>query len=257
MVDRTVAQIGSHAVQKAIRKTPGKRFVAITCHFDVIDWLQPDWIIEPHVGGFHWRSLQRRPAVEIEYVRVNHSAWRWFAPHHYMSADLNKSAKCFAALINGQPAAFAALLPFPHPHLKDTWHVTRTVALPDYQGLGLVSHQMMPWLGALCRSLGYGMLTHPAHPALMKTWAKSTDWHLLRKPTAKKTELGKSSSIGGLSKSLSRDRLNASFKYVGPALPEDQTELARRLWDAPTQSAPKASKLPKAGRKALAAPLPE
>lgn len=45
VVDRQVAQIGSHAVQKYVRKQ-GKKFVAVTCHYDVIDWLQPDWVLD-------------------------------------------------------------------------------------------------------------------------------------------------------------------------------------------------------------------
>jgi len=43
VVDRNVAQIGSYAIQKAVRKTD-KKFIAVTCHFDVEDWLLPDWI---------------------------------------------------------------------------------------------------------------------------------------------------------------------------------------------------------------------
>ena len=43
VVDRNVAQIGSHAIQKAIRKSD-KQFIAVTCHFDVEDWLLPDWV---------------------------------------------------------------------------------------------------------------------------------------------------------------------------------------------------------------------
>jgi ABC-type glutathione transport system ATPase component len=38
VIDREVAAIGSHTVQKLVRKS-GKRFVAVTCHYDVIDWL--------------------------------------------------------------------------------------------------------------------------------------------------------------------------------------------------------------------------
>lgn len=43
VVDRNVAKIGSLAMQKAIRKT-NKQFIACTCHYDVEDWLQPDWV---------------------------------------------------------------------------------------------------------------------------------------------------------------------------------------------------------------------
>ena len=43
VVDRNVAKIGSHAIQKSIRRTD-KKFIAVGCHFDIIDWLQPDWV---------------------------------------------------------------------------------------------------------------------------------------------------------------------------------------------------------------------
>ena len=42
-----VAKVGSAAVAKAIRS--GKiacRFVAVTCHYDVTEWLAPDWVLE-------------------------------------------------------------------------------------------------------------------------------------------------------------------------------------------------------------------
>ena len=104
VVDRTVGRIGASAVAKAVRARPGKRFVAVTCHDDVTDWLQPDWVLEPHVGAFAWRELQRRPKVTLEVIRAEHSAWTWFHPHHYLSADLHKGARCFVGLVDGRPA---------------------------------------------------------------------------------------------------------------------------------------------------------
>jgi ABC-type glutathione transport system ATPase component len=44
VIDRNVAKIGSYATQKYIRKT-NKKFVAVTCHHDVEDWLLPDWVL--------------------------------------------------------------------------------------------------------------------------------------------------------------------------------------------------------------------
>jgi hypothetical protein len=46
VVDRTVARIGAHAVAKAVRARRQK-FVAVTCHEDVEDWLDPDWVYRP------------------------------------------------------------------------------------------------------------------------------------------------------------------------------------------------------------------
>lgn len=43
VVNREVAKTGSFAVQKAIRKL-NKKFVAVGCHSDIIEWLEPDWV---------------------------------------------------------------------------------------------------------------------------------------------------------------------------------------------------------------------
>lgn len=44
VVDRQVAKAMSIAISKAIKRYPNKKFVAIGCHFDVVEFLQPDWI---------------------------------------------------------------------------------------------------------------------------------------------------------------------------------------------------------------------
>ena len=43
VVNREVAKIGSYAIQKSIRKQK-KKFIAVSCHYDIIDWLEPDWV---------------------------------------------------------------------------------------------------------------------------------------------------------------------------------------------------------------------
>ena len=50
VVDRQVAQTACIAINKAIKKT-GKKFVAVSCHYDILDWLQPDW-------GFDTNKMQ-------------------------------------------------------------------------------------------------------------------------------------------------------------------------------------------------------
>jgi ABC-type ATPase with predicted acetyltransferase domain len=57
VVDRQVAKIGAQAVQKFIHRA-GERFVAASCHYDIIEWMQPDWVFEPATMHFARRSLQ-------------------------------------------------------------------------------------------------------------------------------------------------------------------------------------------------------
>lgn len=45
VVDRNVAKTACIAINKAIKKT-NKKFVAVSCHYDILDWLQPDWVFD-------------------------------------------------------------------------------------------------------------------------------------------------------------------------------------------------------------------
>ena len=107
VVDRTVARVGSAAVARAVRSRD-LRFVAVTCHEDVIDWLQPDWVYRPAEARFDWRRLRRRPPVGLDVFRCDPSAWRLFAPHHYLNAALAGGAVCFLAAWGGRPGASTA-----------------------------------------------------------------------------------------------------------------------------------------------------
>src|SRR6202030_2838196 len=110
-VDRRGARVGSAGAAKTVRRLGGgKKIVAVTCHYDVIDWLDPDWIYDPAADQFTWRSLQGRPGIALEICHVHRSAWRLFKHHHYLSAELNPTAQCFAGFVGDQPAAFAAVI---------------------------------------------------------------------------------------------------------------------------------------------------
>lgn len=52
VVDRNIAKIGSLAIQKAIRRN-NKKFIAVGCHFDVEEWLQPDWVFNTNTMEFY------------------------------------------------------------------------------------------------------------------------------------------------------------------------------------------------------------
>ena len=51
VVNREVAKVTSFAISKSVRRN-GKRFVAVSCHDDIIEWLQPDWIYNTDTKRF-------------------------------------------------------------------------------------------------------------------------------------------------------------------------------------------------------------
>lgn len=174
-VDRQVGQIGSYAVAKAVRKR-GQRFVAVTCHDDVIDWLQPDWTYRPDTNQLARRHLQRRPEVVLEIRGVSREAWAAFRHHHYLSPDLHFAAKCIGAFVGNECAAFLAYYRFPHPRAKDIMVCHRIVTLPDYQGLG-IGGALLDWTGEwLRREHGDRFHITLAHPGLIRRLRRSPRW---------------------------------------------------------------------------------
>lgn len=180
VVDRQVAKIGAHAVQKWARKHR-RTFVAATCHYDVVDWLQPDWVLDVAERSFTWRSVQPRPRIDVEIRSVDYAIWNLFAPFHYLTADLHRAARCFVAFVAGEPTSFAGVLRRPHPKAKDIVGVSRLVTLPDWQGLGL-AFVLVDTLGAAYRVGGQRLRTYPAHPILVHGFDRSARWELKQMP---------------------------------------------------------------------------
>ncbi len=234
VVDRQVAHIGCHAVQKHVRKH-GTKFVAVTCHYDVIDWLQPDWMLEPATMTFQWRSLQRRPALNVEIARVDHAAWKLFAPFHYLTGDLHKAAACYVLFVEGYPASFAGVLHRPHSKVDDIKGLSRLVTLPDYQGLGLAMI-LSDALGSAHKAIGNRFHTYPAHPSLVRSFDRSPRWVMHKKPGQFSPSIGKTSTMTRDDKGQMRmgGRPCAVFQYHGDAMLH---EVATALLTGETQVA--------------------
>lgn len=211
VVDRHAARIGCVAFAKRIREA-GVSLVVASCHEDIIDWLQPDWIARPDLGTFAWRSLRPPPPLRLEFCRVSSRLWRRFAAHHYLSGAMHTSAVSFA-LIHPEagPIAFSAWLPFlGGGPLSKREH--RTVCLPDFQGIGLGGR-----IGSLCaslwRALGFRVLSTTTHPGLIRSRVRDPDWRMTRPPSLV-------SGCGDLKGRMrhATGRLTAGFEYVGPAM---------------------------------------
>ena len=217
VVDRQVAKIGSHAIQKWARKN-GRQFVAVTCHYDLIDWLQPDWIFEPATMTFTRRLVQRRPAIDVEIARVSHSYWQLFAPYHYLTKELHRAAQCYCLFVDGSPCAFGGMLHRPHPKVKDIKGLSRLVTLPDWQGLGFAM-VLSDALGAAYKACGYRMHTYPAHPSLIRSYDNSSKWAMQKRPGVFSPAQGKTSTLtDDNDKNRIGGRPCAVFEYAGEAM---------------------------------------
>jgi ABC-type ATPase with predicted acetyltransferase domain len=63
VLDRQVARIGAQAFAKQWRRVAGRRVVLITPHYDILDWVEPDWWIDT-AGG------ERLPGEERKVVQA-------------------------------------------------------------------------------------------------------------------------------------------------------------------------------------------
>lgn len=180
VVDRQVAQIGAHAVAKYVRRND-LQIVVASCHYDIMEWLQPDWVIYPADGAFEWRSVQPRPRIEITVQPVTYETWHRFAPYHYLTAELNKAARCYAAFVGDEPVGFAAMLRRPHPRTRNIWGVSRVVVMPDWQGVG-IAFALLDTLGAVYKCAGERVRAYPAHPSFIASFARSPRWAMTQRP---------------------------------------------------------------------------
>jgi GNAT superfamily N-acetyltransferase len=213
VVDRTVARIGSAALAKSIRAGAIPiRFVAVTCHYDVIRWLQPDWVLDMSGPALH-RGRVRRPPIALRIERCDRSLWPLFERHHYLSRTLHRSAQCFLARFENRPAAFCAVLPFPHP-IRPGWREHRTVCLPDFQGVG-IGTALSEFIASLYVATGKPYFSTTSHPAMIAHRANSPLWKMHREPRMVSRHNPSSDQTTAMADTVSRSRNTAGFEYVG------------------------------------------
>jgi GNAT superfamily N-acetyltransferase len=207
VVDRNVAQIGSFAMQKAIRKTD-KKFIAVTCHFDVQDWLMPDWVFNTDTMTFQSFEGQKKNRPDIKFEIFNYgdkSIWKMFAKHHYLSHSHNNAANVFIATVNDEIAGFISILHFPHPKVKNMKKVHRLVILPDYQGAG-IGLKLLNEIGKLYKQEQQRFNIMTSAPSLIFALKKSKQWDCVRYGRVSEAKKGV------LEGTTSKNRITASFE---------------------------------------------
>ena len=149
VVDRTVAKVMSHCIQKHARKT-NKKIVLLSCHYDVIEWLNPDWVIDANKQEYInrrslWQSHKRTEQLQFDIYETTRNTWKYFSRYHYLSERLAGGHQKFYGLWEGSnQIGFLAFTNYV-PHRKDRFekmqmHFNRLVIHPDYCGFGLGIH---------------------------------------------------------------------------------------------------------------------
>ena len=206
VVDRNVAKVGSAAIARGIKS--GRmpcRFVAVTCHYDVTEWLEPDWVLDMATGSVTRRSL-RRPAVHLCIFRCKRRAWKLFQRHHYLSADIPHGCRLYLALWGEEPVAICVTVPMYGK--RNHWRISRIVTLPDYQGIGIGS-ALFDGVAQMYAASGIRVGATASHPSILAHCEKSPLWRTvsIRKTGTKKNKRGHYHGAIG--------RATVSFEYQG------------------------------------------
>jgi len=208
VVDRDAAKVSSAAVAKALRKRKAPKLIALSCHYDICDWLSPDWVFDTANESFSWRLLQQRPPITLEIHKADSRTWEMFRGHHYLSRSFNRTAIAFVATWNGTPVGFTSILP------SIGWvgvrREHRTVVLPDFQGVG-IGNAISEWLGSYCKSQGWRFTSSTSHPAMIRHRVKSEKWVVSRVGCHNKQNTK-------ATRTSSANRITAACEYVGPML---------------------------------------
>lgn len=215
VVDRDVAKAMSFALQKYIRHT-NKKIILASCHTDILEQLMPDQICSPQKGG----ALEKcdylrkgRPKIELQISRTEPNTQDLFKEHHYLTIERNKGFGHLVFEQNNKPVGIVIYKNQPSGTIKNGYALSRTVVLPDFQGLG-IGKSISEFTAQILLSIGGRVFTKTINPAL----GEHRNNNINQRPTSKNGIYR--NDIKGNNKKYKNTlkRLSYCHEYVGTPL---------------------------------------
>ena len=208
VVDRQIATIGASAFSKSWKSGDGK-CVLLSCHYDILDWLEPDWVFDTRTGELQRGLLWRRPKINLEIYKTDGNYWSIFEPHHYLKLPRMVAANYYVGFVDGEAVAHIAFA----PRLEiGGMRGCRMVVMPEWQGAGVG----MRFLNETCKmqftdvnkfhERVKSVYFHTSHPALCAALRRDKLWVQV------------SNMVGGGDKGRSRDRMKKSVQKKSPPM---------------------------------------
>lgn len=164
VIDRQIARVGSQAFARGWRKAnPKGKVVLLTPHFDILDWVDPDWVIDTNKKTFERGRRRQRPTVELKVFKTNWRYWDIFRKHHYLKFGPMPAGCCYVATADGELAAHIGVSPAFH---NKAYQLARFVVMPEWQGMG-VGKRFLNWV-AQYHLDGKGV-SHRPYSCIIKT----------------------------------------------------------------------------------------
>ena len=225
VVDRQIAKIGALAFQKSWRRTGGQA-VLLSCHYDIVDWLEPDWVFDTGTGVFAGRGLWRRPKIDLDIWQTDWSYWSMFEPHHYLKLPRMIAARCYVGAVDGEPVAHLAVGTINRGKVAEA-RACRLVVMPEWQGAGVgmrflnavAELQMTGEAGARMPGRKVTTLFHTSHPGLCAALRRDRKWRqvsaVLHGGNKRKSAATIARSGGATAGYGGHFRAVQGFRYVG------------------------------------------
>lgn len=221
VVDRTVAKAMSACVDKFARKYD-KKIILCSCHYDIIEWLKPDWLIDCNKQQFMLPKSDNfffgeRDKLKFDIREIDSSSWKYFSKYHYLSEKMPGGLTYTYGLFHGNDQIGFQCFANYVPHRKNTkiiMHSNRTVIHPDYTGLGLGMIFIDKTCELLLQKLDCKIMGKFSSVPVYKAMKKDKNW-ILREEKL----LFNHMNVGGNMKRRSGFREDGiktwSFEYIG------------------------------------------
>lgn len=231
VVDRDTAKSLALSIRKFYdrRGTTEPLYIA-SCHRDIIDWLDPDWVYDTDLQKLDNRRLLhrlgRRPELTLTIRGTSPETWRYFSRFHYLDTSMSRSVHCYVLLLGDKPIGFHAAIHSTNRDIHSYWRGHRTVILPEFQGMG-IGTRFSDAIAEMYVSRGMRYFSKTAHPSFGEHRQKSPLWRAtstnlksrLSSYLLKDGTIRNMPGYGGNSQIALRDagRVCYSHEYVGKA----------------------------------------
>ena len=233
VVDRDTAKSLALSMRKYYDRsgTTDPLYIA-SCHRDIIDWLDPDWVYDTDLQKLDNRRspfrMGSRPELVLTVKGTSPEMWRYFSKYHYLDTSMSRSVHCYVLLLGDKPIGFHAAIHSTNRDIHSYWRGHRTVILPEFQGMG-IGTRFSDAIAEMYVSKGMRYFSKTAHPSFGEHREKSPLWRATstNRKSRKSSYLLKDGSIrampgyGGNAQIALRDadRVCYSHEYIGPKKP--------------------------------------
>jgi len=229
VVDRDTAKSLALSMRKYYDRsgTTDPLYIA-SCHRDIIDWLDPDWVYDTDLQKLDNRRspfrMGSRPELVLTVKGTSPEMWRYFSKYHYLDTSMSRSVHCYVLLLGDKPIGFHAAIHSTNRDIHSYWRGHRTVILPEFQGMG-IGTRFSDAIAEMYVSKGMRYFSKTAHPSFGEHREKSPLWRATstNRKSRKSSYLLKDGSIrampgyGGNAQIARRDadRVCYSHEYIG------------------------------------------